>query len=210
VFTSSWSVFVLLVDGILTVFESCFHTCSTEKWQDYFLCSRNSMIHWHDIWVWRATVEWYWQGKTEELGEKPVPVPLWPTQIPHGARTPGLCSERLAINRLSHGTTYVDLSHMKFGSILYWLFFTYKQIFNYVIYTVYRRIVRRILSGELEWMSKEAVVRGMISERAECPRTAKKTQEETGYGQSASYPRPCEISLTQSSEWLIYTLYLVR
>jgi hypothetical protein len=22
-----------------------------------------------DIYVWRATVEWYWQGKTEELGE---------------------------------------------------------------------------------------------------------------------------------------------
>jgi hypothetical protein len=34
--------------------------------------------------VWRATVEWYWQGKTEELGEKPVPVPLCPPQIPHG------------------------------------------------------------------------------------------------------------------------------
>jgi hypothetical protein len=36
------------------------------------------------IWVWRATVEWYWQVKTEELGEKPVPVPLCPPQIPHG------------------------------------------------------------------------------------------------------------------------------
>jgi hypothetical protein len=29
-------------------------------------------------------VEWYWQGKTEELWEKPVPVPLCPPQIPHG------------------------------------------------------------------------------------------------------------------------------
>jgi hypothetical protein len=29
-------------------------------------------------------VEWNWQGKTEELGEKPVPVPLCPPQIPHG------------------------------------------------------------------------------------------------------------------------------
>jgi hypothetical protein len=28
------------------------------------------------------TVEWYWHGKTEELGEKPVPVPLCPPQIP--------------------------------------------------------------------------------------------------------------------------------
>jgi hypothetical protein len=36
------------------------------------------------IWVWRATVEWYWQGKGEELGEKPVPVPLCTPQIPHG------------------------------------------------------------------------------------------------------------------------------
>jgi hypothetical protein len=36
------------------------------------------------IWVWRATVEWYWQGKTEELGGIPVPVPLCPPQIPHG------------------------------------------------------------------------------------------------------------------------------
>jgi hypothetical protein len=32
----------------------------------------------------RATVEWYRQWKTEELGEKPAPVPLCPPQIPHG------------------------------------------------------------------------------------------------------------------------------
>jgi hypothetical protein len=31
-----------------------------------------------------APVEWNWQGKTEELGEKPVPVPLCPPQMPHG------------------------------------------------------------------------------------------------------------------------------
>jgi len=29
-------------------------------------------------------VEWCWQGKPEELGEKPVPVPICPLQIPHG------------------------------------------------------------------------------------------------------------------------------
>jgi hypothetical protein len=29
-------------------------------------------------------VEWYWQGKTEELGGKPVPVPHCLPQIPHG------------------------------------------------------------------------------------------------------------------------------
>jgi hypothetical protein len=31
-----------------------------------------------------APVEWKWQGKTEALGEKPVPVPLCPPQISHG------------------------------------------------------------------------------------------------------------------------------
>jgi hypothetical protein len=30
----------------------------------------------------KPTVERYLQGKTEELGEKPVPVPLCPPQIP--------------------------------------------------------------------------------------------------------------------------------
>jgi hypothetical protein len=28
-------------------------------------------------------VEWYWQGKTDNLWGKPVPVPLCPSQIPH-------------------------------------------------------------------------------------------------------------------------------
>jgi hypothetical protein len=31
-----------------------------------------------------APVEWNWQGKTKVLGQKPVPVPLCPPQIPHG------------------------------------------------------------------------------------------------------------------------------
>jgi hypothetical protein len=38
----------------------------------------------HDTWVWTATVEWYWQGKPEHLGNKPAPVPFCPPQIPHG------------------------------------------------------------------------------------------------------------------------------
>jgi hypothetical protein len=33
--------------------------------------------------VYGAAVEWYWQGKTEGLGEKPVPVPLCSPQNPH-------------------------------------------------------------------------------------------------------------------------------
>jgi hypothetical protein len=31
-----------------------------------------------------APVEWNWQEKTEVLGEKPIPVPHCPSQIPHG------------------------------------------------------------------------------------------------------------------------------
>jgi hypothetical protein len=51
-------------------------------------------------------VEWYWQGKNE-LREKPVPMPLFPPQIPHGlalAQTLNLQGERLATNLMSHGT----------------------------------------------------------------------------------------------------------
>jgi hypothetical protein len=53
-------------------------------------------------------VEWYWQGKTEGLGEKPVPVPLCPPQIPLDCpgREPGRRGERPATNRLSYGTDH--------------------------------------------------------------------------------------------------------
>jgi hypothetical protein len=54
-------------------------------------------------------VEWNWQGKTEVLGEKPVPVPLCTPQISHGPtwdQTRGLRGERPATNRLSHGTAF--------------------------------------------------------------------------------------------------------
>jgi hypothetical protein len=47
----------------------------------------------------------YWRGKTKELREKPVTVPLCPPHIPHGL-TPGVCSERPATNDLSHGTAF--------------------------------------------------------------------------------------------------------
>jgi hypothetical protein len=40
-----------------------------------------------------APVEWNWQGKTEVLGEKPVPVPLCPPQI-----SPGLTRDRTRVS----------------------------------------------------------------------------------------------------------------
>jgi hypothetical protein len=55
--------------------------CQTQTWMPtYVSILRIPQM----IWVWRAPVEWYWQGKAEQLGEKPVPVPLCPPQIPHG------------------------------------------------------------------------------------------------------------------------------
>jgi hypothetical protein len=50
-------------------------------------------------------------GENRQIGEKPVPVPLCPPQIPHGLGIePGLRSERPATNRLSHGTAiFTDL-----------------------------------------------------------------------------------------------------
>jgi len=33
-----------------------------------------------------AFVEWWWQGKTNVHGEKPVLLPLYPPQIPHACR----------------------------------------------------------------------------------------------------------------------------
>jgi hypothetical protein len=46
-------------------------------------CHQGACCLWPRRWVWRAVVEWYWQGKTEELGGKLVPVPLCPPQITH-------------------------------------------------------------------------------------------------------------------------------
>jgi hypothetical protein len=51
-------------------------------------------------------------GETEELGEKPVPVPHCPPQVPHGltsGKNTGFGGEMPATNRLSHGTALSDI-----------------------------------------------------------------------------------------------------
>jgi hypothetical protein len=60
------------------------------------------------IWVWRAMVKWYWQGKAEELREKLVPVPFCPPQIPHQVTQvltqASAVRDQPATNHLSHIT----------------------------------------------------------------------------------------------------------
>jgi hypothetical protein len=42
-----------------------------------------SIPRWH-MSEYGAALGWYWPGKTGRIGEKLVPVPLCPAQIPHG------------------------------------------------------------------------------------------------------------------------------
>jgi hypothetical protein len=56
---------------------------------------------------WKATVEWYWQGKNKELGEKSVPSALLcttnPTWIDSGTN-PDIRGKRPGTNHLNHET----------------------------------------------------------------------------------------------------------
>jgi hypothetical protein len=69
-----------------------------------------------DTRVSRATVELYWQGKTEEIGEKPVPVPLHPPQITHGltrARTQASAVRGRRVTRCAHTSFKINLSSIQ-------------------------------------------------------------------------------------------------
>jgi hypothetical protein len=53
------------------------------------LCLRTAFINRplfipQTIYEYGAMAEWYWQRKTKQLKEKPIPVPLYPWQNPHG------------------------------------------------------------------------------------------------------------------------------
>jgi hypothetical protein len=75
-----------LEGGVDWIHVSC---CSSWRWRENM--SLNCFHQWAhcssspgDIRVCRITVEWCWQGKTEELRETLVPLPFCPPQIPHG------------------------------------------------------------------------------------------------------------------------------
>jgi hypothetical protein len=59
------------------------------------------------VWEWRATVEWYWQGKTKEIGRKN----LSHCHFFHHKSTltnPGLRSKTPATNCMSHDAAYCN------------------------------------------------------------------------------------------------------
>jgi hypothetical protein len=66
-------------------------------------------------------MEWYWQGKTEELGRKPCPSAS-PPQINHGMNDPGankgISVESPATNHLSYGTAMIFLILLYAPSVL--------------------------------------------------------------------------------------------
>jgi hypothetical protein len=81
-------VFVFHIDGV-----------GLRLWTEAF---NGPIVHLPDgIWVWTATVEWYWPEKTKELGEKPVPVLLCPPQIPHGVNRARTLPSAVICRRLS-------------------------------------------------------------------------------------------------------------
>jgi hypothetical protein len=58
-----------------------------------------------------APVEWNWQGKTEVLVEKPVPMPLCPPQIPHVLTRDRTRASAVGGRRLTARSTVVHTKH---------------------------------------------------------------------------------------------------
>jgi hypothetical protein len=72
-----------------------------------------------DIWVWRATVEWWWQGKREQLGGKRIRVPLCLPQIPHNrlaCREPGAFRKRS--RSVNHSTTTFSIAVQMYNNVI--------------------------------------------------------------------------------------------
>jgi hypothetical protein len=60
-----------------------------------------------------AAVEWNWQWKTEVLGEKRVPVPLCPPQIPHGLSRDRIRASAVRGQRLTASIYMMAISHIR-------------------------------------------------------------------------------------------------
>jgi hypothetical protein len=65
-----------------------------------------------NIWMWRATVDWYWQRKSQRNSQKTCPNATLSTinsSYTYPGAKPGLHRKRSAANRLSHGTADLTL-----------------------------------------------------------------------------------------------------
>jgi hypothetical protein len=105
------------------------------------------------IWVWRATVEWYWQGRTEKVGVKSVPVPLFPLQISHELIR---AQTRVSTvpNRLNHGTalflhhvtarriicTDYTVNILQAAYIVWYIILCYSLVF-YIMFSLYHMVI---------------------------------------------------------------------
>jgi hypothetical protein len=98
---------------------SCFHV-EGERLFLWTATTNGPIVHRPgNVWEWRATVEWYWQGKAEELGEKPVPVPLCPPQISQrtrasAARYRRLTAWHMALSNIIVTTLYIQNHEFQF------------------------------------------------------------------------------------------------
>jgi hypothetical protein len=80
-----------------------------------------------------ALVEWYWQGKTEVLGEKTVPVPLCPPQISHRLtwdRTLASAVSGRRLTVLTHGVAFCRRSDRQISEA--WMMFTVNVVCRYI------------------------------------------------------------------------------
>jgi hypothetical protein len=89
----------------------------------------------YDIWVWRATVEWYWHGKAKESGQKPVWLSLFPPKFSYGltrerSRTSSMRSLPLTAWAIARPKT--SILCMIFGFYCIFLFWMTFFSFSYV------------------------------------------------------------------------------
>jgi len=101
------------------------------RWMNEWVWSNGGMIVTKENWSgWRKTlysvggrwmneygamVEWYWEGKTEVLGENLFPVPLFPPHISHGLKLKSPCITRIqSVPRSKH----TPVSVIKTGQLM--------------------------------------------------------------------------------------------
>jgi hypothetical protein len=127
----------------------------------------------------------YWRGKTEELGEKPVSVPLCPPQFPHGLTWTWTRASTVSgrwLNNLSHGTAWsgmlllADHSCCSYPPFCSFVCKTYTPILSCPIACtdngfIFRRLDYFILSQKLIPNLCDNIIRSQVYGSDHCPIT---------------------------------------